>query len=275
VNRYRTGRWIRVQRPFLRGRDVGRLTTWLLVLSAWAAPVAWAQSVAVPRVTLAFGAAEEPQDLVLSLQVIILLTILALAPSILVLLTSFTRTVVVLSFTRTALGTNQMPPNQVLIGLALFLTLFTMAPTLQQINSSALQPYLAGELEFRAAGQLAERPLRAFMLQHTREKDLHLFLEMAGDEPPADPHEVGAHVLIPAFVISELKSAFQMGFVLYIPFIVIDMIVASVLLSLGMMMLPPMMISLPLKILLFVLADGWHLVVRSILLSYQVGGVGP
>lgn len=261
-----------MQRPFLRGCDVGRLTTWLLILSAWAAPVAWAQSVAVPRVTLAFDAAEEPQDLVLSLQVIILLTILALAPSILVLLTSFTRTVVVLSFTRTALGTNQMPPNQVLIGLALFLTLFTMAPTLQQINSSALQPYLAGELEFRAAGQLAERPLRAFMLQHTREKDLHLFLEMAGDEPPADPHEVGTHVLIPAFVISELKSAFQMGFVLYIPFIVIDMIVASVLLSLGMMMLPPMMISLPLKILLFVLADGWHLVVRSILLSYQVGG---
>jgi len=167
------------------------------------------------------------------------------------------------------LGTNQMPPNQVLIGLALFLTLFTMMPTWQQINETALQPYLAGELEFRAAGALAQRPLREFMLQHTRQKDLQLFIDMAGGSPETDYQELGLHVLIPAFVISELKSAFQMGFVLYIPFIVIDMIVSSVLLSLGMMMLPPMMISLPLKVLLFVLADGWHLVVRSLLLSYQ------
>ncbi len=235
-------------------------------------PSVWAEAVTVPRVTVALDAAQEPQDLVLTLQVIILLTILALAPSILVLLTSFTRTVVVLSFTRTALGTNQMPPNQVLIGLALFLTLFTMAPVLQEMNTEALQPYLAGELDFRTAGERAQEPLRQFMLQHTREKDLQLFVDMAGGVPPEDYSQVSSQVLIPAFVISELKSAFQMGFVLYIPFIVIDMIVSSVLLSLGMMMLPPMMISLPLKILLFVLADGWHLVVRSILLSYQVGG---
>ena len=221
------------------------------------------------RITLGVEAGEEPQDLVLSLQILILLTVLALAPSILVLLTCFTRIVIVLSFTRTALGTNQMPPNQVLIGLALFLTLFTMMPTWQQINETALQPYLAGELEFRAAGALAQRPLREFMLQHTRQKDLQLFIDMAGGSPETDYQELGLHVLIPAFVISELKSAFQMGFVLYIPFIVIDMIVSSVLLSLGMMMLPPMMISLPLKVLLFVLADGWHLVVRSLLLSYQ------
>ncbi len=233
---------------------------------------AGAQTVAVPRVTLGVEAGQEPQDLVLSLQILIILTVLSLAPSILVLMTCFTRTVIVLSFTRTALGTNQMPPNQVLIGLALFLTLFTMMPTWQQINETALQPYLAGELEFRAAGTLAQGPLREFMLQHTRQKDLQLFIDMAGGPPVSDHREVGLHVLIPAFVISELKSAFQMGFVLYIPFIVIDMIVSSVLLSLGMMMLPPMMISLPLKVLLFVLADGWHLVVRSLLLSYQVGG---
>lgn len=244
----------------------------LVVAVALCAVPAWAQAVGIPRVTIGVEAGQEPQDLALSLQIIIMLTVLALAPSILVLLTSFTRTVVVLSFTRTALGTNQMPPNQVLIGLALFLTLFTMMPTLQQINSTALQPYLAGELDFRAAGELAQRPLREFMLQHTREKDLRLFMDMAGAPPVTDYRETGAHILIPAFVISELKSAFQMGFVLYIPFIVIDMIVSSVLLSLGMMMLPPMMISLPLKVLLFVLADGWHLVVRSLLMSYQVGG---
>jgi flagellar biosynthetic protein FliP len=224
----------------------------------------------MPRLSLSLEPAEGPQDLALSLQVIILLTILALAPSILVLLTSFTRTVVVLSFVRTALGTNQMPPNQVLIGLALFLTLFTMAPTFQAIHSSAWQPYLAGELDFRTAGERALLPLRTFMLQHTREKDLALFADIAG-AATEEPQAVATHILVPAFVISELKSAFQMGFVLYIPFIVIDMIVASVLMSLGMMMLPPMMISLPLKILLFVLADGWYLVVRSLLLSYQVG----
>ncbi|NLN19613.1 MAG: flagellar type III secretion system pore protein FliP [Firmicutes bacterium] len=241
----------------------------LVFCAALCAAPAWAQTASVPRITLGVEAGEEPQDLVLSLQILILLTVLALAPSILVLLTCFTRIVIVLSFTRTALGTNQMPPNQVLIGLALFLTLFTMMPTWQQINETALQPYLAGELEFRAAGALAQRPLREFMLQHTRQKDLQLFIDMAGGSPETDYQELGLHVLIPAFVISELKSAFQMGFVLYIPFIVIDMIVSSVLLSLGMMMLPPMMISLPLKVLLFVLADGWHLVVRSLLLSYQ------
>jgi flagellar biosynthetic protein FliP len=229
------------------------------------------EAVPVPRITVGLESAQEPQDLALSLQIIIILTVLTLTPAILVLLTSFTRTVVVLSFTRTALGTNQMPPNQVLIGLALFLTLFTMAPALQQINEHALQPYLAGDLDFRSAGVRAQQPLREFMSAHTREKDLQLFMELAGISG-LPRQDTPFHVLIPAFVISELKSAFQMGFILYIPFIVIDMIVASVLMSLGMMMLPPTMISLPFKILLFVLSDGWYLVVRSLLLSYQVGG---
>jgi flagellar biosynthetic protein FliP len=230
-----------------------------------------AEAVPMPRITVGVESAQAPQDLALSLQIIIILTVLTLTPSILVLLTSFTRTVVVLSFTRTALGTNQMPPNQVLIGLALFLTLFTMAPALNEINEHALQPYLAGELDFRAAGERAQRPLREFMTVHTREKDLNLFMDMASISGQPKEH-APLHALIPAFVISELKSAFQMGFILYIPFIVIDMIVASVLMSLGMMMLPPTMISLPFKVLLFVLSDGWYLVVRSILLSYQVGG---
>jgi flagellar biosynthetic protein FliP len=221
-----------------------------------------------PRLSVGVEQAQGADDVALTLQIIILLTILALAPSILVLLTSFTRTIVVLSFVRTAMGVNQMPPNQVLIGLALFLTFFTMAPTWQAINTNALQPYLAGELDFRAAGEQAETPLREFMFKFTRQKDLALFASMSGNPPPADIKDVPTYVLVPAFVISELKSAFQMGFVLYIPFLVIDMIVASVLMSLGMMMLPPVMISLPFKLLLFVLVDGWHIVIRSLLLGY-------
>lgn len=251
-----------------------RVTSALPAVAAWhlCSGVAWAEALPVPRVSVGFDPAQGPQDLAVSLQIIILLTVLTLAPSILVLLTSFTRTIIVLSFVRTALGTNQMPPNQVMIGLALFLTFFTMAPTFQVINQNALQPYLQGELDFRSAAAQAEAPLRAFMLKQTREKDLSLFMDMSGSNPVDSASNVPTQVLVPAFVISELKSAFQMGFILYIPFIVIDMIVASVLMSLGMMMLPPMMISLPFKILLFVLTDGWYLVVRSILLSYQVGG---
>ncbi len=223
----------------------------------------------LPRLSLGVEPAQNPQDITLTLQIIALLTILALAPSILVLLTSFTRTIVVLSFVRSAMGTNQTPPNQVLVGLALFLTFFTMAPTWQVINTTALQPYLAGDLDFRSAAATAEVPLRDFMFKYTRQTDLALFAEMSGTPAPADLKRVPSYILVPAFVISELKSAFQMGFILYIPFLVIDMIVASVLMSLGMMMLPPVMISLPFKLLLFVMVDGWHIVVRSILLAYR------
>lgn len=225
--------------------------------------------VPVPRLELGVETAQGPEDVALSLQILVLLTILALAPAILVMVTSFTRIVVVLSFVRTAMATQQMPPNQVLIGLALFLTFFTMAPTWQQINETALQPYFAGEIAQEEALGRAMEPLRDFMFYHTREKDLRLFYEMTGTEPPVDRSQVPTHLLVPAFVISELKTAFQMGFMLFIPFLVIDMIVASTLMSMGMLLLPPVIISLPFKVLLFVVVDGWHLITRSLLMSFQ------
>lgn len=248
---------------------------WFLAVSALLAAGAFfvpheavAQTV-VPRFSIGVEGAESPQEVAVSLQILFLLTVLSLAPAILIMTTSFTRIVVVLSFIRSALATNQMPPNQVLIGLALFLTFFIMAPTWQTINEQALQPYLAQEISQEEALARAAEPMREFMFRHTRERDLALFLEMAGADRPDTPNDVGTHILIPAFIISELKSAFQMGFILFIPFIVIDMIVASTLMSMGMLMLPPVMISLPFKILLFVMVDGWHLVVRSLLLGYQ------
>ena len=201
-------------------------------------------------------------------QLFLLITVLSLAPAILVLMTSFTRIVVVLSFVRNALGTQQLPPTQVVIGLALFLTYFVMAPTFTQINANALQPYLANEITQQQALENAEQPLRAFMFKQTREKDLELFVTMSKMERPQTYSDIPTHVLIPAFVISELKTAFQMGFAIFIPFMMIDMIVASALMSMGMMMMPPMMISLPFKILLFVLVDGWSLVVKSLVTSF-------
>ncbi|GAA3406629.1 flagellar type III secretion system pore protein FliP [Paenibacillus hodogayensis] len=200
---------------------------------------------------------------------ILLITVLSLAPAILVLMTSFTRIVIVLGFVRTALGTQQMPPNQVLIGLALFLTLFVMSPTLSQVNQTAIQPYLQGEINQTEALSAAALPLKKFMAAQTREKDLMLFLNYSKAEKPAGVEDTPLTALIPAFAISEMKSAFQMGFMIFIPFLVIDMVVASTLMSMGMMMLPPVMISLPFKILLFVLVDGWYLVVKSLLLSFH------
>lgn len=204
-----------------------------------------------------------------SLQILLLLTVLSIAPAILVLMTSFTRIIVVLSFVRNALGTQQLPPNQVLIGLALFLTFFVMFPTWNDLNTQALQPYLKNQITQTEALQKAEEPLRTFMFKQTREKDLQLFVELAKMERPKTYKDIPTYVLIPAFVISELKTAFQMGFAIFIPFMVIDMIVSSTLMSMGMMMLPPMMISLPFKLLLFVLVDGWHLVVQSLVTSFH------
>ncbi len=221
-----------------------------------------------PSVDFSVGLAENPQEIAVTLQILLLLTVLTLAPAILILMTSFTRTVIVLSFIRNALATNQMPPNQVIIGLALFLTFFVMAPVFQGIYDTSLGPFLAGDMETEAALTAGLEPLREFMFAHTREKDLGMFLEMSGADRPDTPADVETLTLIPAFVISELKTAFQLGFVIFVPFLVIDMIVASTLMAMGMMMLPPVMISLPFKILLFVLVDGWHLVVRSLLLSY-------
>lgn len=204
-----------------------------------------------------------------SLQILMILTVLSLAPAILMMMTSFTRIIIVLSFVRNALGTQQLPPNQVLVGLSLFLTFFIMQPTWNQINTNAVQPYIQNQITQSEAIERAEEPLRMFMFRQTREKDLELFVGLSKMERPKTYREVPTYVLIPAFVISELKTAFQMGFAIFIPFIVIDMIVSSTLMSIGMMMLPPMMISLPFKLLLFVLVDGWHLVVESLVSSFK------
>lgn len=248
-----------------------------LVVAGTCTSVALAQPAAAPASPLPLptidirvnGEQVGTPDLVTSLQILFGLTVLALAPAILVLLTSFTRIVVVLSFVRNALSTPQVPPNQVLVGLALFLTFFTMQPTWQQIYRNSLGPYMEGSISQQEALRRAEGPLRDFLFRNTREKDLELFVALSGSPRPGGRDDVATHVLIPAFVISELKTAFQMGFVLYIPFLVIDMIVASTLMSMGMLMLPPVMISLPFKVLLFVMVDGWHLLSRALVTSVR------
>lgn len=228
-----------------------------------------AQSVPIPHISFNIDSASTPAEVAQSLQILLILTLLSLAPAILIMVTSFSRIIVVLSFLRSALGTQQMPPNQVLIGMALFLTFFIMAPTWQKINNEALQPYLKGQISQQEAFQKGMEPLRTFMFKQTREKDLALFVSLAQIARPRNYSDIPNYVLIPAFIISELKTAFQIGFVLYIPFLVIDMIVASTLMSMGMLMLPPVMISLPFKILLFVMVDGWHLLVRSLIMSFS------
>lgn len=239
------------------------------------APVAPVPSVDVgglmplPRIDIGVEPATSPKDVSSSLQILILLTVLTLAPAILIMFTSFTRIVIVLSFVRSALGSQQVPPNQVLIGLALFLTFFVMAPALGTANEQALQPYLRGEISQQVALDRAAVPFREFMLKQTSEKDLALFTALAKAKRPANPSEVPMLVLIPAFTISELKTAFEIGFLIYVPFLVIDMVVASVLMSMGMLMLPPVMISLPFKLLLFVMVDGWNLVIGSLLRSFH------
>lgn len=222
----------------------------------------------IPQIDLSLGGAGSPIEVVESIRLLVLLTVLSLVPAILVMVTSFTRTVIVLSFVRNAIATNNVPPNQVLIGLALFLTLFTMAPTLARVQTEALVPYMDGELSQEVAFERASVPLREFMLRYTREKDLALFLAATGSPQPETPEDLSLTVVVPAFMISELKTAFQMGVMLFIPFMVIDMVVASTLLSMGMFMLPPVTISLPFKLLLFVMADGWHLVVKALLESF-------
>lgn len=205
----------------------------------------------------------------LPIKIIFFLTILSLAPAIMIMVTSFTRIIVILSFLKHALGTNQMPPNQLLVGLALFLSYFVMMPVWTEINTQALQPLSKGEITEQEALTKAVHPLREFMFRHAREKDLALFVEMAGTPRPENKDGIGTYILIPAFITSELKTAFQIGFVIFLPFLVIDMAVASVLMSMGMMMVPPVMVSLPLKVLLFVLVDGWRLVVQSLVLGFR------
>ena len=223
----------------------------------------------IPRISVQVGTAETPEEVSTTLQIFFLLTILTLAPAMLVLLTCFTRIVIVLGFLRQALATQQMPPNQVLVGLALFLTFFVMAPVGRQVNDNALQPYLNNEIGQRAALDRALAPVRDFMFRQTRDKEITLFTRMAKLERPQNRDDVPTHVLIPAFVINELRIAFTIGFVIYVPFLIIDMVVASVLMSMGMLMLPPIFISLPFKVILFVLADGWYLLANSLVTSFR------
>ena len=212
--------------------------------------------------------AKNPGEVAVVLQIFALLTVLSLAPAILIMLTSFTRIAIVLSLLRQAMGTHQMPPNQIILGLALFLTFFIMTPVWQKVNEQALQPYLKKEITQEQALEKAFSPIRNFMYKQTREKDLALLVEIAKIDRPNNISDVPTSVLIPSFIISELKTAFQIGFLLYVPFLIIDMVVASVLLSMGMMMLPPIMISLPFKLMLFVLADGWYLIVGSLIKGF-------
>ena len=243
----------------------------VVTLCGLAAEQASAADFFFPSFQIGMQKSEEPGDLSVLLQIIFVLTILTLAPAILILMTSFTRIAVVFSFLRHALGTQQTPNNQIIAGLAMFLTFFVMMPVWQAINHDALQPYLNEEISQELALEAALKPLRQFMFKQTREKDLSLFVKMAKIDKPKNPADIPTAILIPAFVISELKTAFIIGFVLYVPFLIIDMVVASVLLSMGMMMLPPIMISLPFKLMLFVLVDGWHLIVGSMVKSF-VGG---
>ncbi|MGG5252936.1 flagellar type III secretion system pore protein FliP [Neobacillus sp. SM06] len=215
-----------------------------------------------------FFSSSSPANVSTSVKLLLLLTVLSLAPSILILMTAFTRIVIVLSFVRTALATQQMPPNQVIVGLSLFLTFFIMAPTFQEVNKTALTPLFNEKITLEQAYDRAAVPFKDFMSAHTRQKDLALFLDYSKAPKPKSIQDIPLTTLVPAFAISELKTAFQMGFMIFIPFLVIDMIVASVLMSMGMVMLPPVMISLPFKILLFVMVDGWYLVVKSLLDSF-------
>ncbi|WP_102262201.1 flagellar type III secretion system pore protein FliP [Mesobacillus jeotgali] len=209
-----------------------------------------------------------PESVSTSVKLMLLLTVLSIAPGILILMTSFTRIIIVLSFVRTALATQQMPPNQVLVGLAMFLSFFIMAPTFHEVNEQALTPLFNEEINLEQAYERASIPFKEFMSAHTRQKDLALFLEYSKADTPESIQDIPLTALVPAFAISEIKTAFQIGFMIFIPFLVIDMVVASVLMSMGMMMLPPVMISLPFKILLFVMVDGWYLVVKSLLQSF-------
>ncbi len=257
--------------PQKKRLGISPLVALLLLLSlvsgitdAGAAPLSF------PNISLSVGSGTAGGDKVsVGLQLLFVLTVITLAPTILLLLTSFTRIVVVLSLLRHALGTQQMPPNQIIIGLSLFLSIFIMMPVGQAINRDALTPYYDEQISGEEALTLATAPIKSFMLKQTREKDLALFLKITKEKRPDKADDISLAVVIPAFVISELKTAFQIGFLLYLPFFIIDMVVSSILLSMGMMMLPPVMMSLPFKLLLFVLVDGWNLIVGSLVQSFR------
>ncbi|MDJ0856571.1 MAG: flagellar type III secretion system pore protein FliP [Desulfobacterales bacterium] len=257
--------WKYIRTPLRRVAALAALTA-LIVLTAL--PSQGAETAEGPFVSIQMDAADETGRTSVVMQIFLLMTVLSLAPAILIMLTSFTRIAIVLSVLRQAIGTQSMPPNQIIIGLALFLTFFIMTPVWQNVHQNALKPYLDKTISQREAFERAIEPVRAFMFKQTREKDLAMMIEVAKRPRPRAMADVDTSVLIPSFIISELKTAFQMAFMLYVPFLIIDMVVASVLLSMGMMMLPPVMVSLPFKLMLFVLADGWHLIVGSLVKGF-------
>jgi len=226
------------------------------------------QTIPFPKIGIDVGAASTPEDVSTTLQILLLMTILSLAPSILIMTTSYLRLIIVFHFLKTALGTQSMPPSQLLAGIALFVTFFVMAPTFSKINDEALQPLMNGQMKIEEALDKGVEPLRVFMLQNVRDEDIALFIDMAKIELPETKADVPTYILLPAFAISELRAGFIIGFFIFIPFIMVDMIIASILLSMGMMMIPPMMISLPFKILLFILIDGWGLIIGSVIRSF-------
>lgn len=228
---------------------------------------AWAQ-VTLPTVNLGFKTTDNPNEVVNAIKLVLIMTVLTLAPAILIMMTGFTRIIIVLSFLRQAMGVQQMPPNQLLVGLSLFLTFFVMQPAFNEMNTKGIQPYLAGRISQDAAIENTLAPLRRFMFSQTRDADLALFLKLSKAEAPKTRADVSTMVLVPAFVVSELKTAFQIGFIIFLPFLVIDIVASSVLMAMGMMMLPPVVISLPFKIMLFVLVDGWGLLIGSMVKSF-------
>lgn len=228
---------------------------------------AWAQ-VTLPTVNLGFKTTDNPNEVVNAVKLVLMMTVLTLAPAILIMMTGFTRIIIVLSFLRQAMGVQQMPPNQLLVGLALFLTFFVMQPAFNEMNQKGIQPYMAGTISQDAAIENTLAPLRRFMFTQTRDSDLALFIKLSKMEKPKTRADVPTMVLVPSFVVSELKTAFQIGFIIFLPFLVIDIVASSVLMAMGMMMLPPIVISLPFKIMLFVLVDGWGLLIGSMVKSF-------
>ena len=244
---------------------------WIFIFSLLISVSAITESEAIPlpSIQVGFEDADDPGKVSSALQILVLLTVLTLAPAILIMTTSFSRIIIVLSFLRQAMGTQQTPPTQILIGLALFLTMFVMGPVWKEINDGALKPYMQEELNQFEALKLAEIPIKKFMLNHIREKDLSLFVNLSDNKNPKNMEDISIQTVVPAFIISELKTAFQIGFLIYIPFLILDMVDASILLSMGMMMLPPVRISLPFKLMLFVMVDGWYLTVGSLMKSFS------
>lgn len=240
-----------------------------LLLGCFASMGHAALPIGLPKIDINVATANSPQDVSKGLQILVLLTVLTLAPAILIMSTSFTRIVIVLSMVRQAIGLPTLPPNQVIVGLSLILTFFVMSPTLTKMNDTAIQPYMKGQMSQEAAITKAMEPLRLFMFHQTQQKDIELFMGLAKLPKPKTTVDVPTHVLLPSFIISELKTAFQLGFVIFLPFLIIDVVVASILVSLGMIFLPPATISLPFKIVLFVLVDGWHLITRALVLGFS------